>query len=54
MDKITIQFILLTICLTSVDSATSKVYEANPDLYNTKSKFQTNGLSTIVQHAMCK
>lgn len=37
MDKITVQFILLTICLPSVDTAISKVYEANPDLYNTKS-----------------
>lgn len=34
MDKITVQFILLTICLPSVDSAISKVYEANPDVYN--------------------
>lgn len=37
MDKITVHFILLTICLPSVDTAISKVYEANPDLYNTKS-----------------
>lgn len=37
MDKITVQFILLTICLPSVDSAITKVYEANPDVYNTMS-----------------
>lgn len=37
MDQNTVQFILLTICLPSVDSAISKVYEANPNVYNTMS-----------------
>lgn len=58
MDKITVQFILLTICLPSVDSAITKVYEANPDVYNTMSTNEPlsfkDGLSTNVQRAMCK
>lgn len=37
MDQNTVQFILLTICLPSVDSAISNVYEANPNVYNTMS-----------------
>lgn len=37
MDKIAVQFILLNICVPSVDSAISKVHEANPIVYNTMS-----------------
>lgn len=37
MDQVIVQLILLIICLSFVDTAISKVYEANPDRYNTKS-----------------
>lgn len=53
MNQITVQFILLNICVPSVDSAISKVYEANPNVYNTMSTNEPLRLKQTDSTLMC-
>lgn len=53
MNQITVQFILLNICVPSVDSAISKVYEANPNVYNTMSTNEPLRLKKTDSLLMC-
>lgn len=53
MEQVIVQFILLTICLSLVDTAISKVYEANPDRYNTKSNNEPLNFKQTDSLLMC-
>lgn len=54
MEQVFVQFILLmTTCLPCEDTVISKVYEANPDLYNTMSINKPLGIKQTDSIVMC-